>query len=269
VPKKKPTKRPKEIRRMSHTTLIASTPRNPLELSPFARDLCSMVIHRSKLPPELAPKAPAEAGDRYMFAFAASAVEGLRSDDLAEIGDYIAKRRGITLYRKTDRLGQRRGILRGFLLAQTHASAAAGELVRSYAAAAHDDAIAILRQHMPGSDDEDHRLKAPKDPLIYEYAKRSVADLRARYQELYGRPTKAGHKRVLAWRIRRAEQALERGQSPTALLGAAPRGTPSIRITIEQASAIVAAWPSSKRLDPALQPLVDFIARAPMGKEIH
>lgn len=77
-----------------------------------------------------------------------------------------------------------------------------------------------------------------RDELIYELAdSKTVQELQALYAEMFGRPTRATHKRVLAWRIVKARRALERGENPRANMPAA-RGQ-SIRLSHDQARAIV------------------------------
>ncbi len=77
-----------------------------------------------------------------------------------------------------------------------------------------------------------------RDELIYQLAEKPLDELRAMYAEIFGRPTKADHARVLAWRIVKAKRAIERGEDPRAGMPT-PRGSSVCKLTTDQARAIV------------------------------
>lgn len=113
------------------------------------------------------------------------------------------------------------------------------------------------------------RKKRSRDEAIYELANRkSIDELRAMYEEIYDRKTKANHKRVLAWRIVLGQRAIADGHDPKANMPA-PRGTPALRLTLEEVRALITVVaPKAKgELAPLVEKLVSF-AKAATADEI-
>lgn len=83
------------------------------------------------------------------------------------------------------------------------------------------------------------RKKRARDEEIYALVEeKTIDELRAMYEEIYGRKTKANHKRVLAWRIVLGKRAIAAGDDPKASMPA-PRGTPALRLTIEDVRSLL------------------------------
>jgi hypothetical protein len=105
------------------------------------------------------------------------------------------------------------------------------------------------------------RKRRPRNERIYVLMNLSLAELQGKYAEMYGRPTKAEHKRVLAWRISLAEEAIARGEDPRKAPRAAraPRAAKGCTITTEQVRDILraATVKPNAALLRALAPLVE------------
>lgn len=99
--------------------------------------------------------------------------------------------------------------------------------------------------------------KRGRDELIYVYMKWPLARLQKRFEEVFGRPTSAKHKRTIAWRIRRGERELEIGGDPRALLAA--RKGPKLHLDAQHVRAIVKMLPASLRGHDAIVPLIAFL----------
>lgn len=96
------------------------------------------------------------------------------------------------------------------------------------------------------------------DQAIYDLMKtHNVAALQKLYAELYGRPTNAKHHRVLAWRVVKAQRALEAGKNPREGMPT-PRGAKKLTLTVEAVRALLEVTPLAIRRKPQFLALVDF-----------